>query len=102
MPSLDAFTEIALTLLAAAAVGAVGTGLRQPLIVSFIAVGILVGPAGAGLVTRHEQVELLASIGISLLLFVVGLKLDVHTIRTLGAVALAAGFAQIAITTALG
>ncbi len=102
MPAGNAFVEIALTLLAAALIGAVGTWLRQPLIVSFIAVGILVGPAGIGLVTRHEEIELLASIGISLLLFVVGLKLDFHTIRTLGPVALATGMGQIAFTSVIG
>ncbi|HXW07518.1 MAG TPA: cation:proton antiporter [Vicinamibacterales bacterium] len=96
------FAEIALTLLAAALVGAAGTWLRQPLIVSFIAVGILVGPAALGLVTRHEQIELLASIGIALLLFVVGLKLDFHTIRTLGPVALATGVGQIVFTSVFG
>jgi Kef-type K+ transport system membrane component KefB/Trk K+ transport system NAD-binding subunit len=102
MPVGSAFTEIALTLLAAAGVGALGTWLRQPLIVSFIAVGILVGPAGIGLVTQHEQIELLASIGISLLLFVVGLKLDFQTIRTLGPVALATGVGQIVFTSVIG
>jgi Kef-type K+ transport system membrane component KefB/Trk K+ transport system NAD-binding subunit len=102
MVPANAFTEIALTLLAAAVVGFAGTWLRQPLIVSFIAVGVLVGPAGIGLVTRHEEIELLASIGISLLLFVVGLKLDVHTIRTLGPVALATGIGQIVFTTIVG
>ena len=102
MPPGNAFAEIALTLLAAAVVGAVGTYLRQPLIVSFIAVGILVGPAGIGLVTQHEEIELLASIGISLLLFVVGLKLDFHTIRTLGPVALATGVGQIVVTSVVG
>jgi Kef-type K+ transport system membrane component KefB/Trk K+ transport system NAD-binding subunit len=96
------FAEIALVLLAAALVGAIGTWLRQPLIVSFIAVGILVGPAGIGLVTQHDQIELLASIGIALLLFVVGLKLDFHTIRTLGPVALATGLGQIVFTSVIG
>jgi len=98
----SAFLEIAAILLSAALVGAAGLWLRQPLIVSFIAVGILVGPAGVGLVTRHEQVELLASIGIALLLFVVGLKLDVHTIRTIGPVALATGVGQIVFTSVVG
>jgi len=97
-----AFSEIAIILLTAAVIGAVGSFLRQPLIVSFIAVGIIVGPAGAGLVTRHEQLELLASIGISLLLFVVGLKIDFRTIRTLGPVALATGAGQIVFTSVVG
>ena len=89
-------------MLAAALIGAAGAALRQPLIVSFIAVGVFVGPAGVGLVTQHQEIELLASIGISLLLFVVGLKLDVHTIRTLGPVALATGAGQIVLTAAIG
>ncbi len=102
MPLATPFVEIALILLAASLVGALGMWLRQPLIVSFIAVGVLAGPAGVGLVTQHEEIELLASIGISLLLFVVGLKLDVHTIRTLGPVALVTGTGQIVLTTAAG
>jgi Kef-type K+ transport system membrane component KefB/Trk K+ transport system NAD-binding subunit len=102
MPLGDPFAEIALTLLAAALVGAVGTWLRQPLIVSFIAVGILVGPAGMRLATQHDEIELLASIGIALLLFVVGLKLDFQTIRTLGPVALATGIGQIVFTSVIG
>jgi Kef-type K+ transport system membrane component KefB/Trk K+ transport system NAD-binding subunit len=97
-----AFSEIASILLIAAIVGAVGSWLRQPLIVSFIAVGVLVGPAGLGIVTQHEEIELLASVGISLLLFVVGLKLDVYTIRTIGPVALATGLGQIVFTSAIG
>ncbi len=102
LPVDNAFAEIALILLAAALVGALGTWLRQPLIVSFIAVGILVGPAGMGLVTQHEEIELLASIGISVLLFVVGLKLDFQTIRTLGPVSLATGIGQIVFTSVIG
>jgi Kef-type K+ transport system membrane component KefB/Trk K+ transport system NAD-binding subunit len=98
----NAFLEIAAILLTAALVGAAGLWLRQPLIVSFIAVGVLVGPAGFGLVTRHEQIELLASIGIALLLFVVGLRLDVHAIRTIGPVALATGLGQIVFTSVVG
>jgi Kef-type K+ transport system membrane component KefB/Trk K+ transport system NAD-binding subunit len=96
------FAEIAAILLAATAVGAIGSWLRQPLIVSFIVVGILVGPAGVGVVTSHEQVELLASIGISLLLFVVGLKLDIHMVRTVGPAAFTAGVAQVGVTMAAG
>jgi Kef-type K+ transport system membrane component KefB/Trk K+ transport system NAD-binding subunit len=102
MPLGNPFAEIALTLLAAALGGALGAWLRQPLIVSFIAVGILVGPAGIGLVTQHEQIALLARIGIALLLFVVGLKLDFQTIRTLGPVALATGIGQIVFTSVIG
>ncbi len=102
MPGGSSFVEVALALLAAALVGAAGMALRQPLVVSFIAVGILLGPAGMGLVAPRGEIELLAKIGIALLLFVVGLRLDLHTIRSVGPVALATGIAQIVVTAAIG
>jgi Kef-type K+ transport system membrane component KefB/Trk K+ transport system NAD-binding subunit len=102
MPLPSAFAEIAAILLVAAVVGLAGTRLRQPLIVSLILVGLLVGPAGISIVTRHEQIELFAGVGIALLLFVVGLKLDLQMIRTVGVVALIAGLGQVVVTGALG
>lgn len=97
-----AFGEIAGILLVATLIGALGTWFRQPLIVSLILVGLVVGPAGIGLVTEHEQIELLASVGIALLLFVVGLRLDVEMIRTVGAVAVATGLGQVVFTSLAG
>ncbi|MDZ7784745.1 MAG: cation:proton antiporter family protein [Halioglobus sp.] len=98
----DNFTQMAVLLLMAAAVGALGVRLRQPLIVAFIAVGILVGPSVLGWVSENDQIDLLAKFGITLLLFVVGLKLDLHIIRTMGPVALATGLGQVAFTSVIG
>ncbi len=98
----DVFTEIAVLLLMAAIIGAIGVRLRQPLIVAFIAVGILVGPSVLGWVSANDQVDLLAKLGIALLLFVVGLKLDLRIIRTMGLVALAAGLGQVFFTSIIG
>ena len=98
----DVFTEIAVLLLVAAVIGAIGVRLRQPLIVAFIAVGILVGPSVLGWVSANDQVDLLAQLGIALLLFVVGLKLDLHIIRTMGPVALATGLGQVFFTSVIG
>ena len=86
----------------AAALGGVAVRLRQPLILAFVAVGIAVSPSALGWIGAHEQVELFAKLGISLLLFVVGLKLDILLIRSLGVVAVTAGIAQIALSAALG
>lgn len=107
MPALEQilttpFAEFAAVLLIAALVGGLATLLRQPLIVAFIIVGILVGPAGLGIVAHDEEIELLASLGIAILLFVVGLRLDLDIIRTMGPVALAAGLGQIAFTAVVG
>ncbi len=96
------FTEMTVILAISAAVGLIATRLKQPLIVAFIVVGILVGPSGFDLVTSHEQLHLLAEMGIAILLFVVGLKLDLHLIRTMGPVALATGLGQVLFTSVFG
>ncbi len=86
----------------ASAIGLVGLMLRQPLIVSFIAVGIIAGPDVLGLVQSLEHIELLAEIGIAVLLFLVGLKLDLQLVRTLGVVAVATGLGQVLFTAFFG
>ncbi|MGE5253109.1 MAG: cation:proton antiporter [Planctomycetaceae bacterium] len=96
------FHEIGALLLFAAAIGALVLWLRQPLIVGYILVGILTGPSVLGRVMAQAQVDFLAKMGIAVLLFVVGLKLDLHLIRTLGKVALAAGLGQILFTSVIG
>ena len=96
------FVEIAIILLLAVVVAAVGARLRQPLIIAFIACGILIGPSVLGWMSSGDQIDLLADMGIALLLFVVGLKLDLHTIRTMGRVALATGMGQVAFTAVFG
>ncbi len=96
------FAEIALLLLACALAGALFVRLRQPVLIAYIVLGIAVGPAGLGLVTAHDQVALLAQIGVTVLLFVVGLKLDLHHVRHIGPVALATGIGQLVFTIAFG
>jgi len=98
----DPFSEIAAVLAVAAGIGALAFWLRQPLIIAFIFVGILLGPAGLDWVRALDQVDLFAKLGIGLLLFVVGLKLDPHLIRSVGPVATVAGIGQMAMTAAIG
>ena len=100
--SISVFYEVAALLVLAAAVGLIGVLLRQPLIVSFIAVGILAGPSLLDIARSDEQINLLAELGIAVLLFLVGLKLDVKLVRTLGAVALTTGLGQVAFTSIIG
>ncbi|MCF8016269.1 MAG: cation:proton antiporter, partial [Chromatiaceae bacterium] len=99
---LDPFTELALLLVLAAAAGALAVRLRQPVLIAYIIVGIAVGPAGFELVKSHDQVSVLAQIGVSVLLFVVGLKLDLTRVRDIGKVALATGLGQLAFTIVFG
>ena len=96
------FYEIALLVLLAAGVGFIGLLLRQPLVVAFIAVGVLVGPDALGLVSSEEFIETLSQISIAVLLFLVGLKLDVSLVRNLGKVAVATGLGQVTFTAFFG
>ena len=96
------FYEMAALLVLAAAVGFIGLLLRQPLIVSFIAVGMLAGPSVFDIARSDEQIDFLAELGIAILLFLVGLKLDFKLVRTLGPVALMTGLGQVLFTTVFG
>lgn len=98
----DVFLTIALVLGVAVALGAVGQRLRIPLIITFLATGILAGPGGLGLFGSNSNFELLAQIGVALLLFIVGLKLDLNLIKSIGPVALATGLGQIVFTSLIG
>jgi Kef-type K+ transport system membrane component KefB len=96
------FYEIAALLVLAAGVGFIGLMLRQPLIVSFIAVGIIAGPSVLNIARSDAQIDLLAELGIAVLLFLVGLKLDFNLVRTLGPVSLVTGLGQVIFTTVFG
>jgi Kef-type K+ transport system membrane component KefB len=98
----NVFQQLVALLLMAAAVGTLAILLKQPLIVGYILVGILAGPSVLGRVIPRDEVDLLAKIGIALLLFVVGLRLDLHLIRTMGRVALATGLGQVIFTSLVG
>lgn len=96
------FSEFALLLLMSAAAGAVSLWLRQPVLIAYIVIGIVAGPALLGVVTAHDQIDLLAQVGVAVLLFVVGLKLDLQHIRHIGPVALATGLGQLTFTIVIG
>ncbi|HQI81696.1 MAG TPA: cation:proton antiporter [Deltaproteobacteria bacterium] len=100
--TMSSFSEITAILVLAAVAGVAGLRLRQPLIIAFLAAGILAGPSGLGIIQSYDQIELFAHIGIAVLLFIVGLKLDLALIRTTGAVALATGLGQVVFTSIIG
>ncbi len=100
--TFEPFAEIALLLGIIAVAGMVAVRLRQPVLIAYIVVGIAVGPAGLALVQAHDEIDLLAQFGIAVLLFLVGLKLDLTHVRHIGAVALATGLGQLAFTILFG
>lgn len=96
------FIEITALLVLTALLGFIGTFLRQPLIVTFIVVGLIAGPSVLDIVHSKEKIELLSELGIALLLFLVGIKLDVKLIRSIGPVSLLTGLGQVLFTSVIG
>lgn len=98
------FFQLVGILVLASLIGILAFKLKQPLIVAFILTGLIVGPGALNIVQEQdkETVETLAQFGIALLLFMVGLKLDVRVIKQTGAVALLAGVVQVFVTFILG
>ncbi len=85
---LTIFTQISLVIAIAAVVSIVMRLLKQPLIMGYILTGVLVGPSLLNIVHAKEAFETFAEIGIALLLFIIGLGLNVGVIRNLGKVSL--------------
>ncbi|MDA8021093.1 MAG: cation:proton antiporter [Thermoanaerobaculia bacterium] len=57
--------------------------LRLPSVVGLVGTGVLIGPSGIGIIDDRHDVELLAEIGVVLLLFVIGLELSLDKLREL-------------------
>ena len=98
----NTFFEFTALLALSAVLGFIAIRLKQPLLIAFILVGILVGPAVFGWVQSLDKIDLLAQLGVTILLFVVGLKLDPKLVRHLGPVALATGLGQLFFTIVFG
>ncbi len=72
---------LGLVLLVAALVGAIARRLGLPAIVAYLLVGLAVGPFAPGYFIEGRQLEPLADVGVILLLFEVGIELDVRALR---------------------
>jgi len=100
---LELVSDFVLIVIAGLAGGLVARALRLPLMVGYIAAGVLVGPNTAGpTVVQVREVEVLAEIGVALLLFSLGLELSFRDLRPVRGVALIGSPIQIVLTAALG
>lgn len=96
------FAQLSLVIAAVAIVSIIMRVLRQPLIVGYILTGILAGPSFLHLIQDKETFEGFSSIGIALLLFIIGLGLNVDIIRKLGKTVLTVAVLEISIMLLLG
>jgi CPA2 family monovalent cation:H+ antiporter-2 len=92
---------LAIVFLAALASAYLLHRLRQPPLIGFLIAGALVGPFGLGLAPDVQAVTTLAEAGVVLLLFTVGLELELPNLKRLGRIVWIAGPIQVAGTIAL-
>lgn len=95
--------DIGIAVLSAAALGLLAHYLRQPIILGYLIAGALIGPQmGLGLIHDAESIEIISEIGLILLLFIIGLELDVKSLFASGKQLLVAGFGQFLLCVAMG
>lgn len=94
--------EIGLVLLGAALAGVLARRIGLPAVVGYLFVGLSVGPFTPGYVADREQLETLANVGVVLLLFEVGIELDLRALRRESRALLVAAPLQVALTIAGG
>jgi len=96
------FFQITVVIFLAAILSIFFRFLKQPPILAFIATGIIVGPLGPFQFQNSALMQSLASIGITLLLFMIGLELKLTELKSVGKASLIAGSLQILLTSIAG
>lgn len=94
------FSEISLLLVIAGGFGVIARFLKQPLLIGFLFAGLLLNYLG--FIKDHTLLDNMGKIGVTLLLFLVGMDMNIREIPSIGKTALTAGLAQIIITSFLG
>jgi monovalent cation:H+ antiporter-2, CPA2 family len=101
--TLGIASDFVLIVIAGLIGGLVARSIRLPLMVGYVAAGVLIGPNTAGpTVVQVHDVEVLAEIGVALLLFSLGLELSFRDLRPVWRVAVIGGSIQILVTSAAG
>lgn len=95
--------DLAIVIVAGLVGGLIAQALRQPLILGYILAGVLVGPHSIGrAVTNTHDIELLAEIGVALLLFALGLEFSLKQLQPVRRIALIGTPIQMVLTILLG
>ena len=102
MEELGVGLDLVIVLATALAGGMLARLLRLPVILGYLIGGIAVGPHGFGLVHDLGTINTLATIGVILLLFTLGLEFSLKEVMRVGRIAILGGIVQILLTAAVG
>jgi len=90
--------ELLILLGAAFLLGSIAERFRQNAIVGYLAAGAIVGPHALNVITSAKEVGYIAELGVSLLLFSIGLEFSFARLKRLGSAALGGGAIQVGAT----
>jgi len=102
MEAWSGLLDILILLGAALALGTLAQGLKQNSLVGYLIAGMLVGPNVLGWVGTPEDVAFIAELGVTLLLFSIGLEFSLKRLVRLGPITYLGGTAQVVLTIIVG
>jgi Kef-type K+ transport system membrane component KefB len=91
----DIINDMAICIVMAWLLALAAQVLRQPLILAYLIAGFVVGPIGAGFVQEKKSIEDISGLGLILLLFMIGLEIDLKKVVSVGRIITLTGVAQI-------
>lgn len=87
---------------AAAALALIGHRLKQPVILAYLLTGVLIGPVALNLVHDRASISTVSEMGLILLLFIIGLEIDLKKLAQAGLPVSLTGFLQVPVCIGLG
>lgn len=103
MHQLDLLADIASAIIAATVFSISAKALRQPLILGYLAAGIVLGPKiGMGIIHDETAINIISEIGLILLLFIIGLEIDLKRLFSAGRMLVLTGITQFPVCVGLG
>ena len=102
MDEFSLILDMAVVLGAALAGGMAARFLKQSAIIGYLLAGVVIGPHALGLIQESDEIRVLATIGVVLLLFTLGVKLSLREMIRVRRVAIGGGIFQLLATTGLG
>lgn len=102
MHGLEIFAQLSLVIVFVTIISMVIGLLKQPLILGYILTGILLGPSAFNLISQGNTFSVFSSIGITLLLFIIGLGLNAGVFRKLGKVVLLVALSELVVVGSVG
>lgn len=98
MDSWAVLAEVVSLLAVAFVLGLVAQRFRLDVVVGYLLAGVLLGPHALRVIQSTEFVQILAELGVALLLFTIGLEFSLKKLRSMGRLALGGGALQITLT----